>query len=385
MIKEQTRAYAFFMLVLLVLGLVIFIPTSQPQQATARLDLKNDFSLAETTYTNKTMHFETGDPYDSYSHWSYTSGAGAQGPSDGLYYMDTDSGEYTYFGYDEFVDHSIIQSEVLFNPTGISGTYKFQPIGYFYQKTALETNTHWALVLEWTSAGLTLYYNTGNGNSPSTTNLIATPPSYDGLFRITLLNFGNSTFVGVYNYTAYQYSTVYSGYATTSSYDARSLYAGFGEYCTAGVNTWGRWDNFTIRDTSITGPASGVGLSKIDAYLDEAYAHTFFDIDSGYNSSLDVDVSTTNITLIVQCWLNGTLCNIGSVAEGANILRHNVTVTNTNHTTLFTQSNFTYMWGIEYEEGSFLYQYSVQLIFDLVMGEIYTAVLTMEVYYPEVE
>lgn len=390
--KQQKQKYLALVIILLLLGVstgafmsMYYIEVPQNKTADIVFPFKG-FSPSTLTYENKTMYFETGDPYNGFSHWTYAYGGGTQGPSDGYYIIDTDSGEYQYFGYDEFVNHSLITTEVIFRPTGISGTYKFQIIGYFYQKTALESNTHWALLIEWTSSGLTLYHNTANGGTPSTTNLVATAPVDSHFYRCVLKNSGESSFVGIYDITPASEATIYNGNVTTISYDARSLYAGFGEYCTSGVNTWGRWDNYTIADTILSYPEEGSGFSVVGAYIDDVFTHTFYDIDTGFDSILSVSTSVSNITLLINCWLNGTYYNISSPTEGKNIIRHNVTVTVTNKTVVFSQSNFTYLDGLDYGDNLFWYEYSIELdITPLVQGAIYTTIITMEVYYSESE
>ena len=301
-------------------------------------------------------------------------------PSDNMYAMDTDvSGYAEFFGFDEFVNYSIVSSSVWFKTTLLAGTYHFVPLGYFYQKTALETNTHWALAVYWDSTGCDLYYNTANGATPSSVSLFATAPSIGNPYNITLQNFGDQTFVQVYDTVAH--SNLYSGYITTPTYDATSLYAGFGQYCSGNGHIYGWHDDLAIFDTIVDTATNGTGFSTIDAYIDEEFTHTFYDVSSGYNSTLEIDPSVTNITLVIQCWLNGTVFDIATVSQGANQLRHNVTVTNLNGTIVFTQSNFTYSWGIEYEDGLFLYQYWVQLDFTVAMSEIYMTIISMEVYY----
>ena len=205
------------LVIVLLLGLGI---TTIPQiQETANLVLDNDFSLSETTYTNKSMRFQVADPYEGYSYFTYESGGTTSAPSDNMYAMDTDvSGYAEFFGFDEFVDHSVVSSSVWFKTTLLAGTYHFVPLGYFYQKTALETNTHWALAVYWDSTGCDLYYNTANGATPSSVSLFATAPSIGNPYNITLQNFGDQTFVQVYDTVAH--SNLYSGYITTPTYDA---------------------------------------------------------------------------------------------------------------------------------------------------------------------
>ena len=376
--KKKISICALVIVLLLGLGITT-IPQIQ-EQGTANLVLDNDFSLSETTYTNKSMRFQVADPYEGNSYFTYESGGTVQAPSDNMYAMDTDvSGYAEFFGFDEFVDHSVVSSSVWFKTTLLAGTYHFVPLGYFYQKTVLETNTHWALAVYWDSTGCDLYYNTANGATPSSVSLFATAPGIGNPYNITLQNFGDQTFVQVYDTVAH--SNLYSGYITTPTYDATSLYAGFGQYSSGNGHIYGWRDDFFIFDTIVDTPTNGSGLSTINAYIDEVFTHTFYDIVTGYNSTLVIDSAVTNITLVVQCWLNGTAFDIDTISQGVNQLRHNVTVTNLNNTVMFTQSNFTYSWGIEYGDGLFLFEYWVQLDFTVAMSEIYKTIISMEVYY----
>ena len=381
MSNRKKSILAIAVLLCLSLGLLT-IPI--PQIGTnSILILQNDFALSETTYTNISMDFTDGDPYNGHSVWDYTVGSPTHGadPS-GFYAMDCDSGEYVFFGIDEFVNNTIVMAEVEFMSTEFSaGTYHYQPLGYFYQKTALESNTHWALVLYWSASGLRLYYNTGNGDTPSYSTLNASTPKEDNFYTCFLYNFGTSTYVRVIDITPLGDGTIYDGSVSTPAYDATSLYAGFGEYSSSGSNTWGRWDDFTVSNVQFDIPTGGYGFNSIDAYIDEEFTHTFYDVATGYNSSLEIDSTVTNITLVIQCWLNGTIVGADTVAEGKNIIRHNVTVTSTNHTIMFSQSNFTYSWGIEYDDDLFLYEYWVELDFTVAVGEIYTVTITYEVFH----
>ena len=373
---------------ILALAVIILIPSlflvaqiPQTEIGNPKLVL-NNFLTSETTYTNKTMHFQVADPYEGYSYFTYESGGTVQGPSDNKYYMSTAvSGYAEFFGFDEFVDHSIVSASVEWRTTLMVGTYHFVPLGYFYQKTALATNTHWALAIYWDSTGADLFYNTGNGDTPSSVSLFATAPTLGNPYQFTLQNFGDSTFVEVFDVPGN--TTLYNGTIKTPTFDATVLYAGFGQYSSGNGNIYGVWDDLAIFDTIVNTPNNGYGFSTIDAYIDESFAHTFYDIVTGYNSSLEIDSSVTNITLVIQCWLNGTLFGAETVAEGKNILRHNITVTNTNHTIVFSQSNLTYSWGIEYGDDLFLYEYWIELDFTLTMGEIYKIVLEMALFYPE--
>jgi hypothetical protein len=364
------------------IALILFVLIAKPPQTEARvvlIDPNKAFSPSAVTYTNKTMHFQVGDPYEGYSYWEYEVSGTTQGPSDNEYYMGTNTNGYAeYFGFDEFVDHSVVRAQVEFRPDTITGTYHFQPLGYFYQKTNLESNTRWALVIDWDSSGIDLYYNTGNGDTPTSINLDGTAPTIGVNYNITLSNLGDQTFVEIQD-TGSE-SIIYSGYTTTESYDATSLYAGFGQYSSGSGAITGVWDVLSIFDSTFTYSENGTGFSRIDGYIDGVFAQTLYDMDEGFNRILEIAATVTNITLVIDCWLNSTTYGVSTIAEGKNIIRLNVTVTATNGTLVFSQANLTYISGFDYGDNVFLYQYSVQLDFTIISSNIYTVVLTYEIY-----
>ena len=376
--KHRKKTISLLLVLVVSLMLVVLI-----HPAKAQVVLNKAFVPSAATYTNKTMHFQVADPYDGYDYWTYAIGDGLQGASDNRYVIQTETtGDARYFGFDEFVNHSVVSAEVILDTSALDGTYHIQPLAYFYQKTNLESNTRWALAIDWDSSGIDLYYNTGNGNTPTSVNLVGTAISLGTDYNITLSNLGVQTFVEIQDISSYPtYPIIYSGYTTTGVYDATSLYAGFGQYSTGSGDINGWWDDFTIIDSTFTYPENGTGFNKIDAYLDEVFTQTLYDMDGGVESSVDVAESVTNITLLVSCWLNSTTYGISTLAEGKNIIRLNVTVTATNHTLVFSQNNLTYISSTDYGDNVFLYQYSVQLDFTIISGNIYTVVLTYEIYY----
>jgi len=210
-------------------------------------------SATETEYTNKTIHFQVADPYDGYDVWTYEYQGGVQGPSDNRYYIDTDTSGYSqHFGYDEFSSQSDIMAEVWFRPTLMVGTYRYRPLLYAYQKTGLESSTRSALIVQWASTGVYLFWNTANGDAPTAELLVGTAPIVDHEYSVMLANSGNDTWVRVLDITPALESVVYNGTTTTFNYDATTLYAGLGQYSTGSGNIYGTWDNFTIVDSTFT-------------------------------------------------------------------------------------------------------------------------------------
>ena len=376
----NNRKKTISLLLVLVVTMMIFVSI---QPAKAQFVLNKAFVPSMVTYTNKTFEFQDSDPY-TYAYWQYEIGTVINTQNTNEYRMQVDqSGEYAYFGFDEFVDHSVVSAEVQYETSSLTGTYHIQPLGFFYQKTNLESKTRWALVLHWDASGLNLYYNTGNGDTPASVHLTDTAP-YEGTdFTVKLSNLGSQTYVYIQDISAYPtYPVIYSGYTTTTGvYNATVLYAGFGEYSTGAGDINANWDHFAIIDSTFTYPENGTGFNKIDAYVDEVFTQTLYDMDGGADSILSIAESVTNITLLVSCWLNSTTYGVSTLAEGKNIIRQNITVTATNRTIVFSQNNLTYISATDYGDDVFLYQYSVQLDFTIISGNIYTVVLTYEIYY----
>ena len=245
MYKRRKKACAS-----IIMFVFIVMVVSVHQVDSSAITRNKGFSPSAYEYTNKTIHFETGDPYDGYNTWTFAYQGGVQGPSDGKYYVDTDTSGYTqYFGYDEFSSQNDIMAHVVFRTTVIAGTYRFQPIHYVYQKINLESSTHTALGLVWHSGGLRLDWNTENGDTPTLENLVATAPVVNHEYSILLANSGNDTWVRVYDCETS--SVVYNGTTTTFNYNATALYAGLGQYSGGDGNIYGSWDNFTIVDSSL--------------------------------------------------------------------------------------------------------------------------------------
>jgi len=89
---------------------------------------------------------------------------------------------------------------------------------------------------------------------------------------------------------------------------------------------------------------------------------------------------SVGIKVRVDCWLNSTLVGVASTDAGKNYLRHNVTVTDFEGTTVFSQQNFTY-----YAAGALgdMYEYYYDVVLNFVVGydQVYTATITYEVFY----
>lgn len=85
--------------------------------------------------------------------------------------------------------------------------------------------------------------------------------------------------------------------------------------------------------------------------------------------------------LRVYSLFNQTLVGVESTSEGQRYLRHDVTVSDASGI-LFSQQNFTYYDVTEFGEENYQYEYEVVLNFLPVAGEIYTVVVTYEIFMP---
>jgi hypothetical protein len=130
----------------------------------------------------------------------------------------------------------------------------------------------------------------------------------------------------------------------------------------------------------------GQGIATINiehnttgSWLPSSWVDATRDYDESSEVSWNVSIF---IKLTVRTWFNSTLTGSSDFTEGKNHHRHNITVTRSNGTIVFSQSNFTYggcypainppMW---------LYYYDVILNFLPEYGEIYTVTITYEVFY----
>ena len=95
--------------------------------------------------------------------------------------------------------------------------------------------------------------------------------------------------------------------------------------------------------------------------------------------TLDWNVS---VFIRISCFshFNNSLVGALDLADGQNFHRHNVTVTNLGET-VFSQQNFTYTSGFDYDDPIWDWSYSVILNFLPQVGEIYIVTVTYEVYW----
>jgi len=103
------------------------------------------------------------------------------------------------------------------------------------------------------------------------------------------------------------------------------------------------------------------------------YSGSAFNITSGTNGG-------GNISIVVQCFLNATLCGIDDIDDGPALIRHTITVTNTT-ATVFYQQGFDLTYQTDAYDPLYFYQYEVVANFVPISGITYTATITYEVFY----
>ena len=91
--------------------------------------------------------------------------------------------------------------------------------------------------------------------------------------------------------------------------------------------------------------------------------------------------SNGSLWIVVQCYLNSTLCGINDINDGPSLIRYTLAVTNTSDSIVFYQENFTLTYQTDYDDPLYFYQYEVFTDFVPVAGEVYTATVTYEVWY----
>ena len=142
---------------------------------------------------------------------------------------------------------------------------------------------------------------------------------------------------------------------------------------------------FVIADYTYSTTNYGNSIAYIHAYIDSEFnASMYKDPDSYPGESVTNPLEVAggvNITLAVFCWVNGTVTGISSLSEGLTIMRHRVTVTGQNGTTIFSQQNFTYIIGSDGDAPMYFFRHDVILDFVPVQGQIYTATVVYEVFY----
>jgi len=127
----------------------------------------------------------------------------------------------------------------------------------------------------------------------------------------------------------------------------------------------------------------GQGIESIEIFENSTGIWDQVNGGYGYEDNYAIEWNTSiAIKISVWTWFNSTLTGAIDENEGKNYQRHNVTVTNTNGTVVFSQNNFTYAYSDDsIDPPMWFYEYEIVLNFLPEMGEIYTATITYEVFY----
>jgi len=131
---------------------------------------------------------------------------------------------------------------------------------------------------------------------------------------------------------------------------------------------------------------NGHYIAFISAYYDGVHNGTIYYNPISHPNDTASDLPKelyigTNLTIYASCWLNGTHAGIGSLSEGLNVIRHNVTVVCNNGSVVFSQQNFTNTASTDGNAPMYFYVHGVIIDFEFVQGEIYTVIITYEVFY----
>jgi len=112
-------------------------------------------------------------------------------------------------------------------------------------------------------------------------------------------------------------------------------------------------------------------------YHEELGVFYYLDNDQDYTLNWSAGVG---MKIRIYTFLNSTLTGASDLADGENYFRHSISVAGTNGTVIFSQQNFTYYHSNNLTSPLYYYEYEVVLNFLPVMGEIYSAIISYDVY-----
>jgi hypothetical protein len=128
----------------------------------------------------------------------------------------------------------------------------------------------------------------------------------------------------------------------------------------------------------------GQGIDFINIYENTTGSWVLVSHPS-YGNSIEPDETaifnwTTSMIMKIRCGvtLNATVTGASSVADGKNFLRHSVVISSAG-TIVFSQQNFTYQSGNDL--GLYWYDYDCIFEFLPIAGQIYTVIVTYEIFW----
>lgn len=126
----------------------------------------------------------------------------------------------------------------------------------------------------------------------------------------------------------------------------------------------------------------GQGIEGLEIY-DNSTGSWVSAFTCDYDETLSFDWNySIGYKLRCYSWFNSSFMLLDWPDEGKNYIRHNITVSLFNGTTIFSQQNFTYAGGQSVPPNPmWKYWYDVVLNFLPVQGNIHTVIVTYEVYY----
>lgn len=127
--------------------------------------------------------------------------------------------------------------------------------------------------------------------------------------------------------------------------------------------------------------SNGQGIWGVYVYENSTGSWVYVDVTEHDDDGSYVWTAGVAIKLRVFTYFNSTLTGAGSTAEGQLYQRHNVTVTNRQGDTIFSQANFTYYEVLTVEDPMWVYAYDVVLNFLPAPTQAYTVLLGFETYW----
>ena len=131
----------------------------------------------------------------------------------------------------------------------------------------------------------------------------------------------------------------------------------------------------------------GQGIESLEVFSNQTGswlpANWAGDAEREYFESSDFDWNAS-IFIKLSCWtwFNSTLTGATDWEDGENYHRHRVDVTTINGTVVFSQQNFTFASAFPaIDPPMWYYEYEVILNFLPIAGEIYTVIVTYEIFW----
>jgi len=132
--------------------------------------------------------------------------------------------------------------------------------------------------------------------------------------------------------------------------------------------------------------SNGNGIYNITVTINDVENYTMYydpnHPDYGTANNLLTLTEGDNVTLTMFCWLNGTYVDISSFAEGLNAMRLSIIVRSAYLVMMSQEGLAFYDTGIyDYWAPMYLYKFYIDFDFDIVGGNVYSAIITYELDY----